>query len=157
MKTKKRIIVSGLVASGALMLVPLTASARNNSQPHINDDTAVVSSEVEKEHINHATTTPGSTVEKHHVEVKPTPTTDNTATPTDLAGATAIAKALHVGVEITETETETEHGRIVFEFHFADGSKVEIDASTSRVINNEAKNHGEQENQNEHHGQQDHN
>lgn len=161
MKIKKRVLVSGVIASGVLILLPLSASARHNSQSQLestNTSASSATTETENEHkvlgsqtTTTANTTAPTTVKSHEAndsDDDDKATTTTTGTPTDLAGATVIAKALHVGVNIVKTETEKEDGHTVFEFHFADGSRVSVDGSTSKVLRDTTGNSGESSDKN---------
>lgn len=151
---KSKPIILAAVTGSAMLLVPLTATARHSSrslvQPEDNSVTIETENEVETEHgvvqsaqtttgtatdttaDSSTTTTPKTHVEneqeeenEHGVKSTSTPLTDATST-FDLQAAIDAAKALHPGVTIKKAEGKS-HDR--FRVEFADGSRYEFDGS----------------------------
>lgn len=140
MKITKKLVLTGTLFSGALLLTPLAVSAHNNNK---NDTNGVQVAAAEDNHHNNQTTddkkTPKSSSTKKDDDSSnetehSTVVAQNSSTSISLADATVIAMNLHPDVELVEAEKENEHGKVVYKFEFADGSKVTIDANTSKVL-----------------------
>ncbi len=144
MKITKKLVLTGTLFSGALLLTPLAVSAHNNKTNDMNG----VHVAAEDNHHNNQTTddkkTPKSSSTKKDDDSSnetehSTVSAQNSSTSISLADATVIAMNLHPDVELVEAEKENEHGKVVYEFEFADGSKVTIDADTSIVLSDHAR------------------
>lgn len=150
--TKRKIISIAIIGS-IVALVPISASAHNKSADKksidntvsVSADDSVDPNEAENE-TEHGVVASATTTQVED-ETAPAPT----ATAVNMDQAKVIAQALHPDVEIVKIEKKQKHGSIQFDFRFADGTKVEINAADGRVLSDRTKEkHVEKQDESEH-------
>lgn len=132
---KKQIITASLVTT-SLLAIPMIAQAhRGGRSEDVRNERAEVTAELHRQNDdNPHSTTPAQIPADTVLSTTTSTDTIDSDQPTTLEEAIAKAKELFPDKTIKKTETESEHGTVEYEIMFTDGSKIEIDAETGKVL-----------------------
>lgn len=140
----KKIILAAAVAG--LVAVPTLVSARHGADDTTQTGTTNVRREDRREDRRQDKTTASSTTANtqsteaeneagdDNSTQNQTPVTGDTSTKIAQDEAQTTAQAVFPNKTVTKVETENEHGATVYSFRFSDGSRVDVDAMTGKVV-----------------------
>ena len=159
---KKQLIIATL-ASTSVLALPVIAQAHRaaNHGTDVRNEHAEVVAEQHRQNDDTPHNNPTIDQTPAGTVLSTTTSVDTTTTDTALTLEEAIAKAkeLFPDKTVQKTETESEHGTVEYEIKFTDGSKVEIDAESGKVLESkdaalsEDKKHNDEHEDEEHHSE----